>query len=675
MTPAPTGTGAPAQVGPYRIEREIARGGMGIVYLARDTRLDRAVAIKALPDDVAADPDRLARFEREAKVLASLNHPNVAGIYGVEESEGRRYLALEHVEGETLAARLVRGPLPLAEAQEICLQVAAGVEAAHENGVIHRDLKPGNVMITPGDHVKVLDFGLAKGKVAEESGIVPPPLLADSPTLSSPTLSHSPTFHSPATLPGVILGTAAYLSPEQARGKAVDRRTDIWSFGCVLYECLTGKRAFEGETVSDTIAKILVQDLDWSKLPKSTTPRIRELLKRCLEKDPKRRLRDIGEARLALEAVRAGETGATAAGAAAPPPPTNPLARVREAMRSHGFLFAAGLILGALLGLNMWGQLGSGGHHGVRDVMRVSVPIPPELRALEAQLTPDGRAEILRASLRSTVGAGESRPLLYLRRLDKTEFEPIRGTEGATSFGLSPDGRWIWFRAPLSERSGQYRLLKAPADGSAPPTPLMSWDDAWFGGPVWLHSGELAIMRNHGKEFARLLGKGGSSSKPVAITGLEFVGDAQFAGLPLPGDRAAFAVIRSYDGGSYHEGLRIVDLKTGAMKPLLHDGGNGQFTPTGHLLFTRGDALYAAPFDARKLEIRGETVAVMDGLRMPTWGNASFSLSENGILQTESGGSRLLAIQKAPGEDEITRLDITLNFFEELKQRFAAAKK
>src|SRR5437867_2161474 len=313
MTPAPTGTGAPARVGPYRIEREIARGGMGIVYLARDTRLDRAVAIKALPDDVAADPDRLARFEREAKVLASLNHPNVAGIYGVEESEGRRYLALEHVEGETLAARLVRGPLPLAEAQEICLQVAAGVEAAHENGVIHRDLKPGNVMITPGDHVKVLDFGLAKGKVAEESGIVPPPLLADSPTLSSPTLSHSPTFHSPATLPGVILGTAAYLSPEQARGKAVDRRTDIWSFGCVLYECLTGKRAFEGETVSDTIAKILVQDLDWSKLPKSTTPRIRELLKRCLEKDPKRRLRDIGEARLALEAVRAGETGATAA--------------------------------------------------------------------------------------------------------------------------------------------------------------------------------------------------------------------------------------------------------------------------------------------------------------------------------------------------------------------------
>ncbi len=376
MTPAPgpTGAGIPAQVGPYRIERELARGGMGIVYLARDTRLDRAVAIKALPDDVAADPDRLARFEREAKTLASLNHPNIAGIYGVEESGGRRYLVLEHVEGETLAARLVRGPLPLAETQEICLQIAAGVEAAHENGVIHRDLKPGNVMITPGDHVKVLDFGLAKGKVAADDR----DLLANSPTLTeSPVLPQSPTVQSPATLPGVILGTAAYLSPEQARGKAVDRRTDIWSFGCVLYECLTGKRAFEGETVSDTIARILERDVEWARLPKTTPTRIRELLKRCLEKDPRKRLRDIGEARLVLE-QRAGTDAADAGAYAAAEPAAapKPLSRMQRLFEGRGgILFGIGLAVGAALGIKLWGgggDLASSMHRADRGVVRLS---------------------------------------------------------------------------------------------------------------------------------------------------------------------------------------------------------------------------------------------------------------------------------------------------------------
>src|SRR5882762_1481196 len=318
-----------ATIGPYKVDREIGRGGMGVVFLAHDTRLGRTVALKALPDDVAADPEHLQRFEREARVLASLNHPNVAAIYGLEESEGRRYLALEHIEGETLADRIARGPLPLAETLDICIQIAAGVDAAHDAGVVHRDLKPGNVMITPSDQVKVLDFGLAKGRVAtDESGLAKSPALIDSatlssPTLYSPTLPHSPTLISPATLPGVILGTAAYLSPEQARGKMVDRRTDIWSFGCILYECQTGKRAFEGETVSDTIAKLLEREMDWSTLPKSTTPLLRALLERCLTKDPKLRLRDIGEARLTLEEVKSGRiaapTEAVAPGAGAAP--------------------------------------------------------------------------------------------------------------------------------------------------------------------------------------------------------------------------------------------------------------------------------------------------------------------------------------------------------------------
>src|SRR5258705_1263938 len=333
---------------------------MGVGFLAHDTRLGRTVALKALPEDVATDPDRLQRFEREARVLASLSHPNIAAIYGLEESEGRRYLALEHIEGETLAEKLARGPLPLQETLDICTQIASGMEAAHDAGVVHRDLKPANVMITPNDQVKILDFGLAKGKVAtDESGLAKSPALVDSPTLSSPTLPHSPTLISPATLPGVILGTAAYLSPEQARGKVVDRRTDIWSFGCIIYECLTGKRAFEGETVSDTIAKILEREMDWSTLPKSTPARLSELLARCLEKDPRRRLRDIGDARLALEELKAGHSSAALAAAGGPPEggvagPHDPVAAkaaASAAKRRQSLFGIAAFLLGAILSL------------------------------------------------------------------------------------------------------------------------------------------------------------------------------------------------------------------------------------------------------------------------------------------------------------------------------------
>src|ERR1051326_2352072 len=240
-------TAPPSMLGPYPVERELGRGGMGVVYLGRDPRLNRPVAIKVLPDLLALDPESLARFEREAKLLASLNHPNIATIYGIEEASGHRLLVLEYIPGDTLAVRTARGPLPLDDALDICRQIALAIEAAHEGGVIHRDLKPGNVKITPDGQVKVLDFGLAKG----------------SATVSDAELAHSPTMTFAATGMGVILGTAGYISPEQARGKAVDRRTDIWSFGCVLFECLAGKQIFEGETVSDTIAKILEREPDW----------------------------------------------------------------------------------------------------------------------------------------------------------------------------------------------------------------------------------------------------------------------------------------------------------------------------------------------------------------------------------------------------------------------------
>jgi len=281
------------RLGPYEIVAPLGAGGMGEVYRARDARLGRDVAIKSLPEAFADDPERLARFEREAKLLASLSHPNIAGILGLEEVSGARYLVLELVDGETLADRIARGPLSLSDTVDMARQVAAALEAAHERGVVHRDLKPGNIMFTSAGDAKVLDFGLAMSSGGTASG-------------SDPNLSHSPTLPNQATRAGVILGTAAYMSPEQARGKGVDRRTDIWSFACVVYECLTGRKAFEGETVSDMVARILEREPDWKALPAGTSPRLVELLKRCLRKDPRERQRDAGDVRLELDEIARG---------------------------------------------------------------------------------------------------------------------------------------------------------------------------------------------------------------------------------------------------------------------------------------------------------------------------------------------------------------------------------
>jgi len=275
----------------YRIQAKIGAGGMGEVYRATDTRLQRDVAIKVLPEALARDTGRMARFEREAKVLASLNHPNIASIYGLEESNGTRALVMELVEGPTLAERIKKGPLGLDEALPIAKQIAEGLEYAHERGIIHRDLKPSNVKLTADGQVKVLDFGLAKaleGETSEEE------------------LQNSPTLSAAATRAGVLLGTAAYMSPEQARGKRVDRRVDIWAFGCLLYEMLTGRGAFSGETTSDILACVIRAEPDWSTVPASMPPRIRELLRRCLQKDPKQRLQAIGEARVTIEEVLVG---------------------------------------------------------------------------------------------------------------------------------------------------------------------------------------------------------------------------------------------------------------------------------------------------------------------------------------------------------------------------------
>jgi serine/threonine-protein kinase len=617
-------------IGPYKIDREIGRGGMGVIFLAKDTRLGRTVALKALPDDVASDPDRLQRFEREARVLASLSHPNIAAIYGLEESEGRKYLALEYIEGETLADRIGRGAVPLPEALDLCIQIAQGMEAAHDAGVVHRDLKPANVMITNADQVKILDFGLAKGRVAtDESGLAKSPALVDSPaTLSSPTLAHSPTFM--GTMPGMILGTAAYLSPEQARGKIVDRRTDIWSFGCVLYECLTGHLAFQGETVSDTIAKILERPMDWSALPKQTPPRLRELLERCLERDPKRRLRDMGDARITLEEIKSGRHAA-ADHAAAAAAPANP--------RRTAALIAAAAILGATLGALGWGALHP---RAAERVTFLSMPLPRDTQMENAIGDDDVIAMVCRP-----VGAGfaeRATSRLYIRRLDEPQFEMIRGTEGATSIFVSPDHKTLEYWAPAGEQTSSDRRYRMPVDRSTPPVSVGPVDPAWDGNVVWLKSGDLLLSSDDGLRYVRLPANGGPATAPVRFQST--VKNAQFypVGRPLPGDRVFLRGLW-YEGNVYRQGIAVLEPKSGKVKVVLQDGGSPAYKD-GILLFSRMDAIFAARFDPGKLEVKGTPVPIMSGLRQERVAtNATFGMTPGGTLAYVSGGNILRARQ------------------------------
>jgi serine/threonine-protein kinase len=622
--------GAPATtpnlIGPYRIERELARGGMGIVYLARDTRLNRVVALKALPEEVASDQDRLQRFEREAKLLASVNHPNVATIFGIEMSGKRRYLALEYIEGESLAARLIRGPISIDETLELGAQIAAGVEAAHEAGIIHRDLKPANVVVTSGDRLKVVDFGLARGRegdaVAQENS---PAITPSSPTVTQPA-EHSP------TMPGVILGTAPYLSPEQARGKAVDRRTDIWSFGCVLYECLTGSTAFRGETVSDTIALILTKEPDWTKLPPTTPAALVALMKRCLVKDPRRRLRDIGEARLALEDIRSGASdaplvaggkraGAVTATLVSSPPSTRLGGRRSRISRGGRVLESRSR--------QVHTALRSRRHPPFR-------PDPPDLRVTSGSwITADGRTIVLSAIPRQPGPDGAQPPRIYVRRLDQTSFEPLRGTDGLLGFVVSRDSKWVEFISSASDRSFDPQIFKMPVDGSAPPVFLTRAADTW-GRPIFLESGDQLFPLSNGKDYVRLPANGGPPSKPISLHSESAVID--FSDV-LPGDRGVLVLMRGGDASSLRQDVGVFDLKSGRTERLIADGGSPMYSPSGYLVFSRGGTLLAVRFDSRSLETKGQPVAIMDGLRVFTGLSASpFVLARSGTLVYMTGG-------------------------------------
>jgi serine/threonine protein kinase len=429
-----------ARLGPYEIQSAIGAGGMGEVYRARDTKLQREVAIKVLPEALAHDPERLARFEREARTLASLNHPNIAQIYGLEESAGTAALVLELVEGPTLADRIAERPIPLDEALPIAKQIAEALEAAHEHGIIHRDLKPANIKVRPDGAVKVLDFGLAK---------------ALEPTRSATDVSQSqsPTITSPAMMTGVgvLLGTAAYMSPEQAKGRAADKRSDVWAYGCVLYEMLSGKRAFKGEDVGDTLATVLKGEPEWTALPGEVSPRTVTLIRRCLQKDIKKRTRDAGDIVLELdEALSAPATPAAATATGAP-----------ILSRRSLVVGLAGLLLGGFIsGLAVWPQQKPA---PTLPVSRFPMALPPGQRLAGLNLTaialsPDGRRFAYVAA--SATGPQQ----LYVQEMDSLEGKPIAGTEGAVSPFFSPDGQSLGFFT--------FDWLKRVSISGGPPVPL-----------------------------------------------------------------------------------------------------------------------------------------------------------------------------------------------------------
>jgi len=591
--------------GPYEILAPLGAGGMGEVYRARDTRLQRDVAIKSLPADFAADPERLSRFQREARLLASLNHPNIAAIYGLEETGGETWLVLEIVEGESLAEKLAAGPLPVEEALAVCAQIAAGVSAAHEAGVIHRDLKPGNVMVRPNGSVKVLDFGLAK--------------LGETPG-SSADRSRSPTI-TVGTQQGVILGTAAYMSPEQARGKPLDKRTDIWSFGCILYECLTGRQVFHGESVSDTLASIIRSEPDWSALPAETPGRMRDLLRRCLLKDAGRRLHDIADARLEIEEAQAAPSGSAATA------PQGAIGAARSVWPRLAW-GVAGLLVGAAVAILAGRAWRPAPPRESPAPVRSVLPLPAgtRLRASETRpsmvFSPDGLHLVFRA-----VRDGGSQ--LYLRRFDRIEAVPIPGTENGFNPFFSPDGEWLAFFTG--------RALKKVSLAGGTPLTVALVPPVTEGG-AWTPDGFILFpLVNSG--LVRVSASGGA---PVPLTTLDPKSGEHAHVWPqlLPDAEHLLLIVRA--GKDFQDvpnsNLVIHSLRTGKRRVLLQGVTFARYAAPGHLLFLRGRSVQEAPIDPKSWELSGPPVLLLsDVLIAGVDATPYFAAGRNGALAYVSG--------------------------------------
>jgi len=592
---------AGGRLGPYEILSPLGAGGMGEVYRARDTKLGRDVALKLLPESFTHDPERLARFRREAQVLAALNHPHIGAIYGLDEAHGSQFLVLELVDGESLDRRIARGRIPVDEALGIAKQIAEALEAAHEKGIIHRDLKPANVALTKDGHVKVLDFGLAKATDAAGATSID---LANSPTITSPAM---------LTGAGMILGTAAYMSPEQAKGRPVDKRADLWAFGAVLYEMVTGQRAFRGDGVSDTIAHVLMEQPDWNALPVTTPVPIRRLLRRCLEKDLTRRLDSAAAARLDVEEARtaAGENGAV----------TRQRPRWRRVMP---WAVMGTLALSLLLVLSpwrLWRRAAPLAPVRVNAVLGVDASLASIDRGSAAILSPNGQIFAFVAQRRS--GA----PSLYVRRLDQLEATPLAGTDGAHSPFFSPDGEWIAFFADA-------KLKKIALSGGAPVT-VCDTPDAKGG--AWTADGWIVFAPFVSGGLLRVSSTGGT---PAPLTTL---GDGELnEAWPqvLPGGTAVLYTGTSSRTNSDDATLVVQPLPAGPRKIILRGGSNGRYLSSGHIVYVHGGTLFAVPFDLERLEVSGPPVIMLDGVASNTnGGSAQFGASETGTVVYQIGSS------------------------------------
>ena len=585
-------------LGPYEILAPIGAGGMGEVYRARDAKLNRDVALKILPDTFATDADRLARFRREAQVLAALNHPNIGHIYGFEDSGTTHALVLELVEGPTLADRIAAGAIPLADALPIARQIADALEAAHEQGIVHRDLKPANIKVRDDGTVKVLDFGLAKA--------------FDPAASSSDEAMHSPTLTARATQMGLIIGTAAYMAPEQARGRAVDRRADIWAFGVVLFEMLTGRRAFDGDDISITLAAVLKDDLTWTALPVDLPSPVRRLLRRCLEKDPKRRLSSIGDARLEIE--EAGSTGKE--DHVGTPAPAVVIPRWRRilpwAAAAAGFLTA----LACLLLWQPWRALPSA----------VPVRLNAEIGAdatLETSVAP---AAVISADGRTVAVAardGAGVPHLYVRKLDQLTLALLPGTDGAQSPFFSPDGQWIGFFT-----DGKLRKISVTGGAAITVCELSSsMRGAWWGDDGAI---VFAMTSSGNPRLQRVSAMGGV---PTVVGELATGEVVQRWPQLLPGGKALLYSGNATPAGWENGSLMIQPLPTGTPKVVLRGAFHGRYVRSGHLVYLHDGTLFAVPFDLAKLQTVGEAVPVIEGvLSSAVTGSAQFTVSDAGTL-------------------------------------------
>ena len=582
-----------ARLGPYEITASIGAGGMGEVYRAIDVNLRRSVAIKVLPASVAADADRLARFQREAEVLAALNHPNIAAIYGLEKTADLTALVMELVEGDDLSQRLARGAIPIDEALPMAKQIAEALEVAHEQGIVHRDLKPANIKVRPDGAVKVLDFGLARA--VEPAGVASPSGISLSPTITSPAVTQA----------GVILGTAAYMSPEQARGKVVDKRADIWAFGCVLAEMLTGHRAFAGDETLDVLAAVVSRDADLSGLPAATPAVLRRLISRCLEKDPRRRLRDMGEARIALEPATAAEPYDVPA---------------RETPQPRRWMVPTAALLGGIVGIiisTIWlAQRTSDPVAGSLMKFQVQAPAGATFESGDVSISPDGTRMVFAAQV-------ESKRSLWLRAMSTGAVKALPGTEGGQQPFWSPDSGSLAFFA-----EGKLKVLEFASDQVR-----SVWEGvAGPGGGTWNQDGVIVFSPRLEGGLYRVPAEGGTA---VPLTHLNAAKSESAHLWPhfLPdGRHYLFQLVGRPEERGIYVGELDSDGRTLLIPQPTFDLTSVAYASSGHLLFVRNHALVAQAFDAESRTLSGEPFRVADGFGIGGPGRPRFAVSTTGVL-------------------------------------------